>query len=469
MNKYLPDSTIRPFLFHYGPSPLYQELYRENQELKIKVAQLEEAVKQLQEQLQSTHKDSSNSSKPPSSDFPKRNRSLRRKSGKKSGGQIGHMGKTRPLTDNPDETFDCRPETCSGCGKCLTGSQGVICGKEQVIDIPPVTPVITQYNQIEVICVCGVKNTGVLPHGASGVIRIGEHIRSFVSYLNVTHHMPYDRLTILFSDLLHITVSEGSINTILSEAGDKGLPVYQHIQSMVNTGSYRGSDETGVRVMGKTWWEWVWQNTKASYYVIDPSRGYGVVEKEMPDIYYGVHLADCWSAQNKTKATKHQLCHEHFKRDFDFLIETQKSTWAYQMYCYICKCRKARAALWLLPEAIRKQGIAWYHKKLDRLLAIPVATKKEKTLRKRFLKHRDKILTFMDYGDVPPDNNSTEQAIRQSKVKMKVSGGFRSEQGARNYAILLSIIETCKKQHLNILQAIQDMLRGVDISAQFTT
>ena len=75
----------------------------------------------------------------------------------------------------------------------------------------------------------------------------------------------------------------------------------------------------------------------------------------------------------------------------------------------------------------------------------------------------------MDYGDVPPDNNSTEQAIRQSKVKMKVSGGFRSEQGARNYAILLSIIETCKKQHLNILQAIQDMLRGVDISAQFTT
>lgn len=281
--------------------------------------------------------------------------------------------------------------------------------------------------------------------------------------------MPYDRLTILFSDLLNATVSQGTIARILEQTGEKGALLYKKIQAMVSARSYRGSDETGVRVNGKTWWEWVWQNTKASYYVIDKSRGYGVVAREMPEEYQGVHVADCWCAQNNTSAKKHQLCHEHLRRDLDFLIETQKSTWAYQMYTFICRCRKARDALWQLPETIRKQGIAWYHNKLDWLLTLPVATKKEATLLKRFLTHRDKILTFMDYKDVPPDNNSSEQAIRKSKVKMKVSGGFRSEQGAKTYATLLSIIETCKKQHLNILQAIQSMLRGVDISMQFTT
>lgn len=430
---------------------------------------LQQHIIQLEEKIKSLEKDSHTSSKPPSSDFPKRNRSLREKSRKKSGGQVGHMGVTRPLTDAPDTIIDCRPETCMGCGNSLIDIKGKICGKEQVIDIPPIVPVITQYNQIQITCFCGIKNIGVLPHGSSGVIRIGENIRSFVSYLNAVQQMPYDRLTMLFSDIFNLTVSEGSINTILSDTGKKGLSLYKQIQVLVSKGSYRGSDETGVRVNGKTWWEWVWQNTKASYYVIDKSRGYGVVDREMPEEYQGVHVADCWCAQNNTKAKYHQLCHEHLKRDLKYLIETTKSKWAYQMYHFICKCSNARNVFWQLPQAIREQGIAQYHAKLDWLLTLPVTTKKEKTLLKRFTTHQDKILTFMDYEDVPPDNNTSEQAIRKSKVKMKVSGGFRSEEGAKTYAILLSIIETCKKQHLNILQAIQDMLRGIDISTQFTT
>jgi transposase len=433
------------------------------------ILQLQDELIELRKQLQGPHKNSSNSSKPPSSDFPKRNGSLREKSGKKSGGQIGHMGKTRPLVATPDVLIDCRPETCVGCGKSLLDKEGAICGKEQVIDIPPIVPVITQYNQIQITCVCGTNNSGVLPHRASGVIRIGENIRSFVSYLNVYHHMPYDRLTVMFSDILKITVNEGTIGTILSETAEKGTPLYREIQDMVNTTSYRGSDETGVRVMGKTWWEWVWQNVKASYYHINTSRGYAVVEENMPEEYEGVHIADCWSAQNNTKAKYHQLCHEHLKRDLKYLIETIKSRWAYQMYTFLCKSRKARDHLWEKEETIRNEGIILYRNTLDQLLKIAVPTKKEKTLMKRFVTHKEKILTFMDYKDVPPDNNTSEQAIRKSKIKMKVSGGFRSEQGAKNYAVILSIIETCKKQHMNILQAIQDLLRGVDISLQFTT
>lgn len=189
----------------------------------------------------------------------------------------------------------------------------------------------------------------------------------------------------------------------------------------------------------------------------------------MPDVYNWVHIADCWCAQNNTKAKHHQLCHEHLKRDLQFLIDTQKSCWAYQMYELLCKSKKARNKLWKLPEMIRKKGIAEYHRKLDQLLVLHLSTKKEQTLMKRFMKHRDKILTFMDFVDAPCDNNGSERAIRTSKVKMKVSGGFRSEQGAKTYAILLSIIETCKKQQLNVLSALQGIVRGLDISTQFAT
>lgn len=445
----------------------YEKLSRE--ELIDIILQLQQQILELQKQLGATHKNSTTSSKPPSSDFPKKNRSLRVKSGKKSGGQIGHMGITRPFVAKPDTVIDCKPNTCQGCGKYLDNQEGIIVGREQVADIPPITPVVTQYNQIAIICSCGTKNTGILPHTASGVIRIGENIQSFVSYLSATHHMPYDRLTTLFSDLLNITVSEGTIATILNRTADRGTTLYQKIQTIVNKSSYRGSDETGVRVMGETWWEWVWQNPKASYYSIDQSRGYSVVEKEMPEEYLGVHVADCWSAQNNTKATRHQLCHEHLKRDLKYLIETVKSSWAYHMYDLLCASKKARDVLWQLPEKLRERGIIWYHQKLNRLLSLPVITKEEKTLLKRFLKHKDKILTFMNYLDVPSNNNSSERAIRMSKVKMKVSGGFRSIQGAKTYAILLSIIETCKKQNLNILQALHNVIRGVDISYQFTT
>jgi len=447
-----------------------EELIRLLLQQQAKIAQLEATILQLQEELKATHKDSSSSSKPPASDFPKRNRSLREKSGKKSGGQKGHIGTTRLLTTTPDIMVDCRPDNCLGCGQSLDGLPSTAVGKEQIIDIPPITPLITQYNQLQVVCpCCGAINNGTLPHGVSGVIRIGDTIRAFTAYLNAAHHLPYDRLTVLFSDLFNLDISEGSIHTMLIEAGEKGHGLYQKIKNIVNTASFRGSDETGVRVGGKTWWEWIWQNIRASYYVISTSRGKNVVSQEMPDEYDGVHIADCWCAQNNTLAAYHQLCHEHLKRELKFFIDINKSKWAYAWYTFLIKSSKARDSLWQLPKPLRNQGISWYKNKLNQLLSLSATADKEKTLQKRFLKHKDKILTFMNYPDVPSNNNSSEQAIRKSKVKMKVSGGFRSEQGAKTYAILLSIIETCKKQHLNILQAIQDMLQGIDISTQFAT
>ena len=131
---------------------------------------LEKQLVALENKVHSSGKDSSTSSKPPSSDFPKKNRSLRVKNGKKSGGQIGHIGVTRPLIEKPDVVVDCRPDVCKDCGKDLSGLESTVQGKEQVADIPPITPVVTQYNRIEIVCSCGVINTGILPHTASGVM-----------------------------------------------------------------------------------------------------------------------------------------------------------------------------------------------------------------------------------------------------------------------------------------------------------
>jgi len=441
-------------------------------ELQAIILDLQAIILDLKSRL---NKNSDTSSKPPSMDYPKKesisinkNRSLREKSGKKSGGQKGHIGKTRSITNTPDEIVNCQTQECSNCGSCLIDTIGKTTAKEQIIDIAQIKSTITQYNEITKECPnCKTKNKGILPNGQSNIIRIGENIKSFVVYLNIKHHLPYKRLKMILNDILNISISEGTIDKILAKASKNGFSISKKIKNLVNTTEYRGSDETGVRINGKNNWEWVWQNEKATYYAINKSRGFATVEKEMPEEYQGVHVADCWNAQNNTKSTEHQLCHEHIKRDFKNLIEMEKSPFAYKFYRFFCRSHKARDILWKMSEEIREKGILWHKRELEKLLLMPTRTKKEKTLQKRIIKHKDKILTFMRYKNVPPNNNTSEQAIRQSKIKMKISGGFRSQSGADNYAILLSIIETCRKQKMDVLESIRELLQGIDISNQF--
>lgn len=428
------------------------------------IARLEEQVTVLESEIQSLKKNSSNSSKPPSSDFPvKRNQSLRQSSGKPSGGQMGHPGTTRTQVEHPDIVVPCKPSSCERCGINLSNVQGVPVGKRQEADIPPIQAVITEYQQEEVVCPhCSHRNLGVFPEGITAQFQIGNNLKSFVAYLNVAHHIPFERLTNLLSDLLSFRISEGTVDNALNEAELRGFPLTVAILDQIKLNPWTGSDETGVRVEGETQWQWTWQNQTGTYYAIEPSRGYDVVQKHFGEDYDGNLVHDCWSAQNNTHARRHQLCHPHLLRDLQFCVDAEGSRWAKTMTDFLLETEAARNELWSegCDPNLRGQRIQSYHQRFQKLIHGRVKGMETRTLQKRFQKHHDKILTFLSDPDLPYHNNSSEQAIRNAKLHKKISGGFRSERGARRHAVLLSIIETCKKRKMDILSSLKQLFQG---------
>jgi len=426
------------------------------------IEQLNDKVKELENQL---NKDSSNSSKPPSSDSNfsiKKNQSLRQKSGKKSGGQKGHKGANRKQVSKPDETISCRPNKCSNCGKDLSNKQGKIIAKRQEADIPPIKPIIIEFQQEEIKCSCGHCNKGEFPDHIKSPFQLGQNLKSFIVYLNTAHYIPYKRLSQMVDDLLNIRISQGTIDNTLDYFNQQGIPIYNQILIDIKKQKWTGSDETGTKVKGKNWWQWVWQNEVGSFYAIEKGRGYAVVEKYFGADYIGTLIHDCWSAQNNTAASGHQLCHPHLLRDLIFCMEVEKSRWAYQMKQLLLSSEKARDVIWndnFIP-ILRKKIIKEYNHKLKQLINQSVTGKESIRLQKRFKKHRIKIFYFMNDPDIPWHNNSSEQAIRNSKLHQKISGCFRSVKGAKRRSVILSIIETCKKRNLNILDSLQQVFQG---------
>ena len=187
-----------------------------------------------------------------------------------------------------------------------------------------------------------------------------------------------------------------------------------------------------------------------------------MVKEHFTENSQGVLGHDGWCAQNKTPAGAHQLCHAHLLRNLQYAIDAERSIWAYQVQRLLRKSQRARDQIWKVgvsPE-LREAVIQYYKDALDELNRMPLANIEERRLQTRFLKHKDWIFTFMAYPDVPPDNNSSERAIKAAKLKDKVSGGFRSVSGANRFAQLLSLTQTLRKQELPILSTLTAIFQG---------
>jgi len=192
---------------------------------------------------------------------------------------------------------------------------------------------------------------------------------ALITYFNVEHSLPYERLTKITTDLLGFAVSEGTIANKLTHMQRQAKGVIQTIKQHVMDAPWIGSDETGTRVAGKTFWQWVWQSPLASYFVIDHRRGYGVVREHFTENYQGVICHDCWSAQNNTKAGDHQLCHAHLLRNLQYAIEKERSVWAYRVQRLLRKSQRAREKIWEaeVSQKFREAMIQSYQETLDAL------------------------------------------------------------------------------------------------------
>lgn len=434
-------------------------LQAENASLRAQVAGLEEKVLLLLQQSEgkAVKKDSHNSHSPPSQDKGKGSKafkSLRGKSRRKSGGQAGHEGHTLKMIAVADEVQELQSSYCQRCGSALPETQQVI-SRRQVVDIPPVKPLYTEYRQLGCHCpCCNHFQKASYPAGVNAPIQYGPRIEAYTAYLSVYQYVPYQRLAMLFNDVFGLALSQGSLYNLLERAAQKAEPIYQAIQEELQQASYVGSDETGTRVQGKNWWIWTWQNVKNTFLKASASRGSQTVEdtfaKGLPNATIG---SDRWAAQLKTTSQAKQLCLAHLQRDLIFLEESERSPWA-------THCKTLLQDALQLDWLAQRRAKAWgrderetyqLEKRFNRLLLRPIDQKQHPqtaTFQKSMLKYRHCLLVFLYHLEVPPDNNGAERAIRNVKVKQKVSGQFKTGQHA--FCILRSVIDTLKKRDLDV-------------------
>lgn len=442
-------------------------LKADNLTLTQRVNSLEAKVLQLLNQMSSlsSSKDSHNSHNPPSQDKfkPKRNRSLRKKSGRKPGGQKGHKGHTLLQSTNPDKMEELKSDFCGQCGEDLRGYTHQLVSKRQVIEIPPIKPLYLEYRQYGTECCCGHHQKAPYPEGVNAPIQYGSSIVALVSYFNVYQYVAYRRLSQLFDDVFSLPISEGSIENLLNKAAEKAHPIYDHILEIIKEAPYVGSDETGAKVNGKKWWIWVWQNIKNTFLKASDSRGFDTVKDTFPEGLPNATIgSDRWAAQLKIQSKHKQLCFPHLQRDLNFLEEKEQHQWATDFKTLL------KDALILRHQAVETNQaysqadlkVIEIEKQFNQLLLETIDKEqypKTCTFQKSMIKYRNYLFRCLYDLNVPPDNNASERAIRNVKVKQKVSGQFKS--GQHTFCVLRSVIDTLRKRQLNVFEYLCQIMK----------
>ncbi|MDO9510454.1 MAG: IS66 family transposase [Bacteroidales bacterium] len=433
------------------------------QELLHKIDELVKEVQYLKQRLAKYEhpKNSNNSSIPPSKDEnrPKRNQSLRDKTGRNPGGQLGRKGNTLKMVETPDLIEKHIPGYCSCCGKDMSSIPFEAAGKRQVVDIPKIELCITEHQIFSRICSCGHKTTSKFPNQANAPVSYGNNIESLIGYFHTRQYIPFRRMKEFFNDVFHLPISEGGIHYLLNKLAKKAEPAYELIKQKLLTSNLRaiGADETGVKVAGAKHWAWVWQNDDATFITITDNRAQRSITSNFEKGFENAVLVhDCWRSHFNTNALSHQICIAHLLRELNYLNEKYDHKWSKVCKTLFITALDLKRQMNPVDYYIRNPKRKNIEKRLDRLLnySLPTNHKELITFQKRMVKYRDYIFTFLQMPNVPPDNNSSERAIRNIKVKQKVSGQFKSPNGAFIFAVLRSITDTIIKNDQNVVSSL---------------
>lgn len=402
-------------------------------------------------------KNSGNSSVPPSKErmgdeIKRRTSSLRVKSGKKTGGQPGHEGNTRMMSDQPDETEDTQPNYCRECGRELSDIEGVEEYREECVGVR-ITPVVKRLRFLNKTCTCGCCNRVEYTRRKNPVY-LSSEIRALVVYLNIVMCMPYNRIKSFLHDVMGIDISEGSIRNFTEDAGDKADAICERIASELVKSPVAGADESGFYVNGELNWAWILQNPKLTLTWIAKGRG----AKEMDDRFgkdaleNTVLTTDRHSAYFSMKVKGHQICIAHLLRNLNYLNELDKNqNWSSRLQELLRK-----AVHWRNTNPETAADTSTWMESLDKLLNenLDKFKKPFRQLRNSLRKLKDHVFHFLKDPRVPSHNNASEGGIRILKVKQKRSGGFRSQTGAEDFMAIHSVADTAKKNDFSRWDAI---------------
>ena len=422
---------------------------------------LTKEVKSLKKRLSKYEnpKNSTNSSIPPSRDEnrPVKTKSLRTKSNKCVGGQKGHKGHTLKMTKNPDKVIDIFPEHCEKCNQSLISILPEYLSSRQTIDIPPVKAIYTEYKVYKKTCSCGCQTVSKYPNNVTSHIGYGENIQSLTAYFHTRQYVPYQRMQELFNTIFNIPISQAGLHNILDKFAKKAEPVYDIIRNKIVKSEVVGTDETGARINNKRGWMWAWQTENLTFIKASDNRSARTIletfETGLPN---SILVNDHWKPHYKSGAKTHQMCTAHLLRELNYITELYNKSWSLEFKQLLLDAMELKKRMiisdYYRPNFERNDIISRFEKLLS--LEIDIKYKKMKTFHKRMIDYRGYVFTFLYYHGVPPDNNGSERAMRNIKVKQKISGQFKNIVNAQNFAIIRSVIDTAIKNGQNIIEAL---------------
>lgn len=443
-----------------------------------RIVMLEERFEALENQIS---KNSRNSSKAPSSDgFKPRVKSQRRKSERSSGGQPGHPGSTLEWFTEVDQVEQHRVAACLVCGQSLHDVAVEAWDLRQVRDIAPIQLTVTEH-QAEVKCCpqCQTLNRGEFPSQVNSVVQYGASLKGLMVYLLDYQLLPSARVAELLSDVFGCELSEATLYTSRESCFAGLASVEAAIAAQIQQSEVLHCDETGMRVKGKLWWLHVASTDGLTFYFVHTKRGKEAMDAMgiLPD-YEGISVHDGLKSYAQY-ACEHALCNAHHLRELTFILERYQQIWAQEMSILLCDLKqqvddaKARG-----QKTLDANLVQWFEERYQVLIQagldanplaelLPDAVKPRgrpkqspaKNLLDR-LQHQDQVLAFMYDFRVPFDNNQAERDLRMMKLKQKISGGFRSVEGAQMFGRIRGYISTLKKQGLNVLDALKQVFLG---------
>jgi transposase len=463
-------------LYDQGPDAVYALIVA----MQVQIDAMTARVRELEARL---NKDSHNSSKPPSSDGlakkPPKPRSLREQSGKPSGGQPGHAGRTLERVEDPDRMLVTGVGVCTVCNQSLHGAEIVGQQSRQVFDLPPVRLQVTEHQALSCICPhCHSLSQGEFAAGVTQPVQYGPGVLGLCVYLNQYQLVPFARTEQLMTDLFGRSPCEGTLASALTHCHETLAPVDAAIKEAIVAAPVGRFDETGIRVDKRLQWLHVASTPELTWYARHPKRGREAIrDLDILPRFGGVSVHDAFASyQSEEYPSTHALCNAHLLRDLTGLWEATGQTWTKQMVALLCCLKRAKetaqeAGRQSLDAEVRQRFVCVYRHIVERGLRQNPPPERSgrrgrpargptRSLLERLQTHESAVLRFAYDFRVPFDNNLAERDLRMTKVRLNISGCFRHDSGADQFCRIRGYISTLRKQGRDVIGALRTLFTG---------